>query len=245
MPMTAPEPRDSQRTPAVFSELDAEEIAWALLRDGGDSGDLDILVEASQFNDVRTLFRRHGFDELPTVGRGSHWFFTGIDRDSGWIKFDFVTEIAFGRHFEFKTDTAAACLARRRRRGSQYVLDADDAFWALLFHCILDKRRIVPDRRQRLQQLAPGANAQGPLAAVFTSVAPTPWTPERAIAAAAAGDADALLGLGRILARRWRRRDPVGTLGRSGARWALSFLHRRMRLVHTRARASSRGRQGL
>ena len=234
--MTRPEHEDLQRTPAVLSELDAESIAWALLRDGGDSGDLDILAEASQFNHVRLLFRRHGFDEFRTVGRGSHRFFVGVDRQSGWIKFDFVTELAFGRHFEFKTRAAAECLARRRRRGSQYELDPDDTFWALLFHCILDKRRIVPDRGRRLQQLALGATADGPLAVAFTSVAPTSWTPERAIATAAAGETKALLGLGRILTQRWRRRDPVGTVGRSAARWALSFLHRRMRLVRTLAR---------
>jgi hypothetical protein len=245
--MTVPEPRDSQRTPALFSELDAENITWALLRDGGDSGDVDILVQASRFNDVRALFRRHGFDELPTVGRGSHWFFVGIDRHSGWIKFDFVTELAFGRHFEFKTMAATECLARRRRRGSHYELDPDDAFWALLFHCILDKRVIVPDRGRRLQELALGATGEGPLAVVVTSLAPTPWTPERAIAAAVAGDTEALLGLGRILAQRWRRQDPIGTLGRSAARWASSFFDRRMRFVRARARPgeSSRVRQGL
>ena len=234
--MARPEQRDLQRTPAVLSELDAENIAWALLRDGGDSGDLDILAEASQFNHVRFLFRRHGFDEFRTLGRGSHRFFVGVDRQSGWIKFDFVTELAFGRHFEFKTSAAAECLARRRRRGSQYELDPDDTFWALLFHCILDKRRIVPDRGRRLQQLALGATADGPLAVAFTSVGPTSWTPERAIAAATAGDTEALLRLGRILAQRWRRRDPVGTLGRSAHRCALSSLHRRVRLVRALAR---------
>ena len=234
--MTRLEHSDLQRTPAVLSELDAESIAWALLRDGGDSGDLDILAEASQFNHVRLLFRRHGFDEFRTLGRGSHWFFVGVDRQSGWIKFDFVTELAFGRHFEFKTSAAAECLARRRRRGSQYELDPDDTFWALLFHCILDKRHIVPDRGRVLQQLALGATADGPLAVAFTSVAPTSWTPERAIAAAAAGDTEALLRLGGILAQRWRRRDPVGTLGRSARRCALSFLHRRMRRVRALAR---------
>jgi hypothetical protein len=242
--MKVPELRDSPSTSAVLSELDAEHIAWALLRDGGDSGDLDVLVDASQFDDVRRLFGRHSFDELPTVARGTHWFFIGRDGNSG-IKFDFVTELAFGRHFEFKTKAAADCLARRRRRGSEYVLDPDDAFWALLFHCILDKRRIVPDRRRRLEQLALGATAEGPLADVFRSVAPTQWTPERAIAAATAGDTEALLGLGRILMQRWRRQDPVGTLGRAAARRTLSFLDRRTPLGRTRARptAAARSRQ--
>jgi len=242
--MTIPELEDSPRTPALFSELDAANIEWALLRDGGDSGDLDILVEASRFDDVRMLFRRHGFDEVPTVGRGSHWFFTGTDRHGGRIKFDFVTELAFGRHFELKTEAAAACLARRRRRGSDYVLDPDDAFWALLFHCILDKRRIVPDRGRRLQQLAVAATGEGPLAAVFTSVAPAPWTAKRVIGAAEAGETEALLELGRILTRRWRRRDPIGTVGRSATRWTLSFLHRRMRLFRARTRPTSGSRQG-
>jgi hypothetical protein len=243
--MTSAELQDSESTPALLSELDGENIAWALLRDGGDSGDLDILVEASRFNDVRMLFRRHRFDELPTVGRGTHWFFTGTDRHSRQIKFDFVTELAFGRHFELKTQASAACLARRRRRGSDYVLDPDDAFWALLFHCILDKRRIVPDRGRRLHQLAVAATGEGPLAAVFTSVAPAPWTPERAIAAAEAGETEALLELGRILTRRWRRRDPIGTVGRSATRWTLSFLHRRMGLFPRAARPTSGSQQGL
>jgi hypothetical protein len=234
--MASPEPQDSQRAPAIFSELDRENIVWALLRDGGDSGDLDILVEKLRFDDVRGLFRSHGFEELATVGRGSHWFFLGTDRHAGWIKFDFVTELAFGRHFEFRTDAAAQCLARRRRRGFKYMLDADDAFWALLFHCILDKRRIVPERGRRLQELARGATGEGPLADVFAWVAPTPWTPERAIAAAAGGETEALLGLGRMLAQRWRKQDPAGTLGRSAGRWSLSFVHRRLRLAPTRAR---------
>src|SRR5215210_6340879 len=132
--MTRTETKSVRPAPAVLSDLDAQDIAWALLRDGGDSDDLDILVEPSRFNDVRALFRRHGFDELPTVGRGSHWFFLGEDQHSGWIKFDFVTELAFGRHFEFQTNAAPECLARRRRIGSQYELEPDDAFWSLLFH---------------------------------------------------------------------------------------------------------------
>jgi hypothetical protein len=232
------------RAPALFAELDAEDISWALLRDGGDSGDLDILVEAARFDDVRALFRRHGFDELPTVGRGSHWFFTGTDRNSGQIKFDFVTELAFGRHFELKTDAAGDCLARRRRRGDEYVLDPDDAFWALLFHCILDKPKIVPDRARRLKDLAGGATGDGPLAAVFTSAAPEEWTPKRVIEAAEAGETEALLGLGRLLTQRWRRQDPIGTVGRSATRWTMSFLHRRLRLFRTSAQPPSGSQQG-
>ena len=140
--------REAPATPATlqnraFVELTRAGVQWAMLRpprmaEAGD--DVDVLVAASDYALARTVLRQLGFLQLPGRGRGSHRFFLGHDPSLGdWLTLDLVTELAYGRWFEFKTSLGAACLERRSGPPTSKSLDPDDELYALLLHCLLDK----------------------------------------------------------------------------------------------------------
>jgi thymidylate kinase len=201
-------------------------IPWCLLRDAGAGAldsDIDLLVDARRMHTMESLLRGADFVELPSLGRGTHRFFVRFSRESGeWITLDVVTELAFGRGFELKAREEQECLARRRLTSRGYELDHDDAFWALLFHCLLDKQSISPKRRGQLGELAASATGNGPLGRLYVDVGPTAWTRERVLAAAQHGHWDSLEELRRPLRRTWRRRERF----RSARRLASSALLR-------------------
>ncbi len=141
----------------ALGDLTRAGIQWALLRppptaEAGD--DVDVLVAAADYAMARTVLRHLGFLQLPGRGRGSHRFFLGHDPSLGeWLALDLVTELAYGRWFEFKTSLGAACLERRSGPPTSRRLDPDDELYALLLHCLLDKGFISPRRASQLEQL--------------------------------------------------------------------------------------------
>ena len=220
----------------MFRELDQQGVAWCLLREAAPrDGEMDLLVDRSRLKDVRSLLRGAGFVTLPSLGRGSHRFFLRYERELGrWLTLDFVTELAFGHHFQFRADAQNECLARRsRRRDGTWELDRQDAFWALLFHCLLDKQEIAARHARRLQQLATSATGPGPLASHFVRVAPAGWTPERVSALAEGSDWNALRALGPVLARSWLTHDRR-SVPRFAARSALRVVERPFAMVYHR-----------
>ena len=207
---------DPEAIRRTFAELDQHQVRWCLLRGmptptvAGE--DVDLLLSQRDLARASTLLRRLGYLQLASWGRGSHRFYVAYDRDTGsFAKLDVVTELSFGPHATVETGAADACLARRVSDQGTWRLAADDRFWALLLHCILDRREL-PDRHATvLRELAAEATERGPLAAWFATNAPSEWTPERAIAAAAQGRWRDLLGVGKLIlgARRWRVGRPL------------------------------------
>jgi thymidylate kinase len=151
-------------TRVVLNTLDEAHVKWSLIRGTAGSGDIDVLVAAADLARAATAIREHGLVRLGGYGRGTHVFFLGLDEATGtYVKFDLVTELAFGPYFEVRTGAAEACLARRQRGDGTWVLAPEDEFWVLLLHCILDKGAFAEKHIRRLGQLAESASLDSPL----------------------------------------------------------------------------------
>jgi hypothetical protein len=139
-----------------------------------------------------------------------------------WIEFDVEWDLDFGpqHHFTFnwlapalRSEAAQAVLDRRRRSPDLpglWVLHADDAFWALLLHVIVDKAAVKAHHADRLVVLSEHATSTGPLAQVVAAACPDGWDADRIIRCARARDWRCLVALGRVLVRRSSTRHPVG-----------------------------------
>jgi thymidylate kinase len=99
-------------------------------------------------------------------------------------------------------------LDRRRHREGVIVPADGDAFWLLLLHCLLDKRRVPVHRQAELQALAPAGltSRLGVAACLAAGGRLAPLEFERA---AARGDWNALRAMGRRLATELRHRRSV------------------------------------
>jgi thymidylate kinase len=204
----------------AFGALDEYAIAWALLRGLGElrqpSGDVDLLVDAAAPN-LDAVLLEAGFARIAARGHGSHRFYVAYDaRDDRWIKLDVITDVAFGRQQQFRTEVASALLARRRRVGTVAVLDPDDAFWYLLLHHLLSHREVPEQRRSELQALAGEAPEQGPLGDLVRRVRRR--VPRLLRDAIEAGEWDAISELGRTLSRAWYVFGGPGSAVRSARR---------------------------
>ena len=159
-------------------------ISWCLLRvpanlDKPDGGDVDLLVGARDIEAVRKTLRRLGF---LARGRGSHALFVTYHTPTDcWLWLDVATELSFGSAYALRTHCEAGLLSRRQRDGEVFMPSADDAFWSLVLHCLLDKKNIALRHRARLEELVGLALTNGPLARVVGAVSPDGWSPERIV----------------------------------------------------------------
>ena len=172
----------------AFADLDRAGIGWCLLRGEADldrpDQEVDLLVDAADGGRLESALGALGFVEQPAWGRGTHRPFVSYDAiDDAWAKLDVVTQLDFGLRSEIQTGVAAACLARRQRVGNVAMLADDDRFWALILHCILDRRGVPERHAGPLRRMAAGDQTSGPLAAWFgrtprrvgTGRACSPW----------------------------------------------------------------------
>jgi thymidylate kinase len=198
----------------LFAEFDRSETRWLVLRGELDlarpTGDVDLLIEESGLPRVEAILRAAGFVPIPTAGRGSHRLHVGYDdRDGTWIKVDLVTQLGFGPYFSVLAPLAADCLTRRRMVGGVPVPDADDAFWTLLLHCILDSHAF-PDRHgKRLQALSGDASADSQWSTVVFPKLGDRVRSASLLSWAAAGSWSTILGHARALERGWLRGQRV------------------------------------
>jgi thymidylate kinase len=111
------------------------------------------------------------------------------------------------------------------------VLDSDDAFWALLLHCIVDKGSVDERHRVRLAELAAEASADGPFGTLVAAACPPGWDAPRIIASVGRGEWDALADVGAELPRRATAARPLatraGSLGRGLVRLGASAVKMR------------------
>jgi thymidylate kinase len=203
--------------------LDTAGVRWCRIRDRHE-GDDDLLTAPADLPDVRTALRSVGFHERRHLGRGTHHAFFGYDpSDASWVKLDVVTDLAFGRWQEWQTTLAPAFLARARRVGDEWRLDADDAFWALLLHELLDRRDPSPRRVDELAFLAQTARADGDGARAVRQVLRSGPAPDGIIALARGRDAPGLAAIAERLRRKFTRRRRIKT---AGQRVAFALLRR-------------------
>ena len=216
-PTIAPDPFE-----AAARGLDAADVRWCRLRDRDGGQEDDILVNRADLSTARTALGHAGWREHRHLGHGTHRSFYTFDPEGDrWLKIDTVTALDFGRWQEWRPQLAAGCLARSAAGANGRTLAPDDAFWALLFHELLDRPGTAPRRAERLRQLAAGARDDGPGAEAIRPFLPRAWSPATVIVAAAEGDVDRLAGLGRSLSGRIARRPSAiarRVVGR-GLRW--------------------------
>ena len=170
---------------AVATELEARDVHWCLLREpDGSRGpdDVDVLVASDDASFAHVVLEERGFARVFSLGRGSHSFFVRWDSvAAAWLQLDVVSDLAFGPHFALRTSLAEACLRRRVREGTMWRLRAQDEFWTLFLHCLLDKRLFSPRNRARLKALARPEAAGGPVAGLVRAALPPGWTPGRVL----------------------------------------------------------------
>ena len=217
---------------AVFHAFDKAGVRWCLLRAPFDlgtpaGGDVDLLVDRTDVDNVYRILKLLDFMALP-VSRSSihpHFLHYHLPTEK-WIWLDIATELSFGPHYVLQTQAEKACLARCQRDDTVAVLAPDDAFWALLLHCMLDKGAIAKRHRARLQELVVEAHTDGPLGRVLHSVCPAGWTPEHMIECVVRSDWDALEHFAPSLTWSWMRRHAIGILQRFVRRgwWVLDDL---------------------
>lgn len=212
----------------AFNELTRAGVLWVMLRpspaaQAGD--DVDVLVAASDYAVARTVLRKLGFLQLPGHGRGSHRFFLGHDpASSDWLALDLVTDLAYGRWFEFDTDLATACLERRSGPPAWKSLDPDDELYALLLHCLLDRDVIAPRPASQLEQLVLAERTPGPVRQFVAGLLPADWSAKGLERAVRTGDWTRLESLRKPLRRRLRSRDPIGTIRRKAVRSVVRLI---------------------
>lgn len=190
--------------------LDAAGVRWCRLRERGEGSEDDVLIDATDLRSARYALAAAGWLERRHPGHGSHRAFhrydAAIDR---WSKIDLVTSLDYGRWQEWRSGLAAGCLARSEPADGGRHLAADDAFWTLLLHELLDRPGTAPRRAERLRDLAGAARNDGPGARAIESLLPPPqrrWHPAEAIRAAASEDPAPLADLGRALGTAMARR---------------------------------------
>lgn len=178
-------------------ELDRCGIRWLFLRaparPDAPEGDIDLLVHPADTAPALGVLRTIGFVPLPAWGYGSDRFLLAYHAPSErWLWLHIASDLRFGHYQTVRTDAAGDLLVRRIPVASGWLPAPDDAFWALLLHGLLDKRRIKPAHRATLRALAAQARSDSQLARVFEAVAPTGWTAAGALGTVEAGGWDTL-----------------------------------------------------
>ncbi len=199
---------------ALFASLEGRGLRWTLLRVpsslAAPTGDVDILVAPEDSAALSEAARKLGFVALPGWESAPDLILVRYDRASDrWLLLDVSTSVSFRSPRSWQLPEATEQVLRRRRLSDGIALPAEaDAFWLLLLHCLLDKGRVASHYRPRLRRLAPAA-MESPLGAAVCAAAGPAFAQREFVAAAEAGDTEALLELGVRLTDQLRRRRPL------------------------------------
>jgi hypothetical protein len=207
-------PRVHAAVRRALNALEQSGVSWALLRGESELAstdqDVDILASPSDLLRLEQALAPLAYIRLPSHGRGSHAFFVTYDHaDDCWVKLDVVTDLAFGRFQELRLEGAAGCLARRRQVGDLVLLAADDEFWTLLLHCLLDAGTFRDAHRRSLLNLTREASLGAPLVRELERAVGRGWA-STLVALAKRGDWAGLEGAAPSLRAAWIRRRPLG-----------------------------------
>ena len=207
----------------VFRDFEQSGVRWCLLGlpgtgagtgSGAAGGDEEsvALVDRSALHAARRILKANGFAPIPTWGRGPVCRFVGYNPElDRWVTLDLATRLSYGPNAELETGAEGGCLERRRWEGGVFVLAADDAFWTLVLHLLLDDPTLLggrpPQFAKTLERLAIEARAEGPLARVVAPFLPERWSPEILVDCVWDGDWGALERLAPVLGAEWARRQ--------------------------------------
>jgi thymidylate kinase len=204
----------------AFAALDEAGVDSCLLRGANladPTGDVDLLVAPGNLDAIDREFDALGARHHRSWGRGSHRFFVIYDAPSDrWLKFDFVSELAFDARQAVVGPPADGVLARRQRADGVWKPSSADAFWLLLLHCMLDKSAFSPRYRDELGELAASALDGAPeLRAWVDGLSPRRWGERQIVDAIRDGRWDQLLAVGRAIRRASARRGPASFITRT------------------------------
>lgn len=234
-PGSTDEPSGSGSLAAAWSALDASGTRWLLLRGDADGrdGDIDLLIHPADIGPAGAALARAGWSALRAIGHHGHRFYRTYDTTADrWLTIDAVTELAFGRGASRALDGAAAGVLERRDRMTRPARPAaDDAFWTLLLHVLLDKGGTDAARAAILRGLVAAARIDGPLASRIDALGGR-GTADRLVGLVTGSDLAGAAAAGRNLARRWGRATAGTTLHRLARHAILS----RLRKPHTALR---------
>jgi hypothetical protein len=211
----APFPLDPILAP-VFRDFEQSGVRWCLLglpeKPAAQGADQEVvaLVDRSALTTARRVLKANGFAPIPTWGRGPLARFVGYNPQTDrWVILDIATRLAYGANAELETGAEGGCLERRRWEDGVFVLAADDAFWTLLLHVLLDDPTLLGGRppafAKTLERLAVEARTEGPLGRVVGGFLPERWSTEVLVDCVWDGDWDALERLAPALTDAWAR----------------------------------------
>lgn len=220
----------------LFLEFNQAGVRWCALRlpsgTGKADGDVDILIHPDDIPITRKVLQNLDFTQLPGWEPGLHYLHYDAPA-AHWTWLHIVTDISFGRLSLLRTFSEAGCLERRQRQAEQFHLSPGDAFWILLLHCLLDKRKISLQHRLEIQQLARETQGDSDLAAFVQAVCPPGWTAERMVQLACDGGWTELVGVSPSLTAAWRQKQKIGSFQILFRRSQL-FLHKLQYFPRTR-----------
>ncbi|MCW3048938.1 MAG: hypothetical protein JWO74_3222 [Solirubrobacterales bacterium] len=198
----------------LFTDLEERGLLWTLLRRpsslAAPTGDVDILVSPADADALREVAAGLGFVPVPGWESAPDLLLVSYDRPSDrWLVLDVTTTVSFRapRSWEL-ADTAGQVLARRQLLDGIALPADEDAFWLLLLHCLLDKRRVASHYRGPLQQLV-ATGSRSPIGRAACGAAGGRLTPQPFEDAVRAGAWETLDELGGRLAAELRRHRPV------------------------------------
>ena len=166
---------------SAFDALNRAGIAWCLIRFpsslSAPTGDVDLLIDRADDARTRRILRTLGFGTLQLWGRQDPEAFHLLYHRPTDLNLclHIATQLSFGPGHVIRTNAAAGCLQRRRRRGTLFEAHPKDAFWILLLHCLLDKGNVAPRYQADLRRLAAWAQADDELASAIEALCPAGW----------------------------------------------------------------------
>lgn len=203
----ASHPPDPAPFVAAGRALDMAGVGWCRLRDRAGGTEDDLLIDTDDLHAAQRALTGAGWQERRHPGHGSHRAFHHYDAIADqWSKIDLVTALDYGRWQEWRSGLGHGCLARSESVDGGLRLSADDAFWTLLLHELLDRPGTAPRRAERLRESACAARDDGAGARAIESLLPRQWRAAKVIEAAASEDPARLTDLGRALSAALARR---------------------------------------
>ncbi|HEY7443910.1 MAG TPA: hypothetical protein VH701_15895 [Vicinamibacterales bacterium] len=203
----------------VLEVFEQECVRYCVLRDADRldrrTGDIDLLVDRNDLTRLQRVLEPLGFVKPRAWGYAAHRFFLAYDSESdAWLKLDVIDRLAFGDEQVFGASLTGHCLNHRRRHGMAFIPSPEVELIALLFHCMLEKRRFDPARRERCRALCEEITNQGLLSGLLMTYWSPAMTTQRLIQMIQQNDWDALLKESPVTAA------DKGVVGRVGSRVA-------------------------
>lgn len=208
---------------SAFDALNRAGISWCLIRFPSNlsapKGDVDLLVDRADEARTRRILRTLGFGTLQLWGRQDPEAFHLLYHRPTDLNLclHIATQLSFGPSHIIRTNAAAGCLQRRRRRGTLFEAHPKDAFWILLLHCLLDKGNVAPRYQASLRGLAAWAQADDELARATEALYPAGWDALEMIERVRCNDWAPLDDLARHLKKAAGREKPLDRILQSVA----------------------------